>query len=286
MSMMISPSGVTRGITPSETPVSISSIELTVLPALVVWKSVICGIRWPTSTDAGTLLSVMICGRLSTCTRDLLTRARIRMLIDSLLADSTSPGKPSVALRASHAERTKRLPGQRSAGGQRRRLSALPSERFTKSNPGSSRSAGRRAAVEQQRVLNTQFDSHFFGVVQPDQADDDLDHDHGRPTVQVLNDLRDLLVVLRCGTDDQRVADDFRHDEDLLVDEFKLADQRELLLLLVLQQPVLLVEDGRQGIGDVLCRSIVQAIDNQLALPQIAFVQAQQDRLDHRQVGP
>ena len=190
----------------------------------------------------------MICGRLNTSTRDFLASARIRMLIDSLAADNTNPGNPSVATRAAHGKRAEGLSGQRFAGGPRCRRIGIAERLADEVETGLQQATHRRTAIEQQRVLHAELDSQLLSIREPHETHDHLNHDHGRPPIQVLDHLGNLFVVLRRGADNQRIADDFRHDGDLLVNQFELADQRELLGLLLRQELVLFVQDLRQGI--------------------------------------
>ena len=98
-----------------------------------------------------------------------------------------------------------------------------------------------QAAIEQHRVLQAQFDAQFVAVAQRDFGNQHLDHDLRRRFVQLLDQLRDLVEVARRGTDDQPIADRFRHDNHFplqILERVRLPGLGRLQLSLALQELV------------------------------------------------
>lgn len=93
----IMPSGLTRGVTSRITPTSTNSISWVMLSPFVVVPA-IRGTEAPTMTRPCRFSIVMMCGRFRTRKHCLSCNARIRMLIDSLAADKTSPPYPNSLL--------------------------------------------------------------------------------------------------------------------------------------------------------------------------------------------
>ncbi len=97
ISITTMPSGLIRGVTPRIRP-TFSSAMLFTCPVWLIVVPTIRGTRWPTWMKAGWLSSVMTCGRLRTSSRRDSCSARTSTLTLSLLAESTSPPKPSSLL--------------------------------------------------------------------------------------------------------------------------------------------------------------------------------------------
>ncbi len=137
------------------------------------------------------------------------------------------------------------------------------------------------ATIEENRILQAQFDAELVVVTQFDLGDKDLDHDHAGALVELLDEGLDLVEETRGGADDQAVADRFRDHDHLALDLFEGADQTRAELLHL----ALGLEELVDGLGDAGGRGVLEPVDNALAVPDLGFVEAQEDGLDHIQVA-
>ncbi len=137
------------------------------------------------------------------------------------------------------------------------------------------------AAVEEHRILQTQFDAEFVRVAQGDLGDEHLNHDHRRPGVELVDDPLDFVEEARGGAQHQAVGYHFRHHHHFAFDLLEGAGcaRRGQLLDLALAGQELIDRVGHVHRGRVL-----QPEDLVAAIPH-AGVQPRQNRLDHDQVG-
>ena len=131
----------------------------------------------------------------------------------------------------------------------------------------------RGAASQQQRILETQFDSKLICRIQCYFDKQSLNNNFWWLSIQSLDDSSDLTEVLRGGTDNQRVTVDVRCYKNLLTNAFNIADQvfRTVLKSLLLLQKV------QQCFSHKIRWSISQLKDRCLQLSCVVVVQTQKD---------
>ena len=138
-----------------------------------------------------------------------------------------------------------------------------------------------QAPVEQQRVLQAQFDAEFFLVVQHHFGDEHLDHHLRRLGVQLFDQLLNFFVEARGCADDQGVADRLGHHHHFALDLLEGADRagRRLLHLALGPQEIV---DRR---GHVKGRGVLQSIHGVHPLRRLLGVQSQEQGFDDGQVA-